>query len=273
MDRPSPRRGLQLPREHGAWMMLYAPLIIGLFAYRVEPLIAVLLIIVVSSVFFAQNALGLQLRGRGGSTNRAWLAGFGVTAAAAGAVLVPGCGLWQLLPLSLPAMPLFIWQAWQRRATRRQIDHSTANEIATVAVMALGASAAYLAGNNSWTWAVGLPWIVFTLYFSGSVLYVKMRVHDARSAVETQQRWRQGLACGLFHLGLGVLSVGLIAGSWPNPAFGVFCAVATTPAMTRALIAWRRLDGSVPSLRRIGVQELLSASWFSGWIGVALAGT
>jgi len=228
---------------------------------------------VVSSVFFAQNALGLQLRGRGGTANRAWLAGFGVTAAAAGAALVLGCGLWQLLPLALPAMLLFIWQAWQRRTTRRQIDHSTANEIATAAVMALGASAAHLAANRPWAPAVGLPWVVFGLYFSGSVLYVKMRVHDVRSAAETQQRWRQGLACDLFHIGLGVLGVGLIAGSWRNPVFGVLCAAAMTPAVARALIAWRRLDVSLPSLRRIGVQELLSASSFSGCIGVALSGT
>ena len=260
-----------MPREHGAWMMLYAPLATGLLVYRVEPPVAALLIVVVSCVFFGQNALGLRLRGRGGPTNDRWLAGFAVAGVAAATGLLLGLGLWRLLPLAAPAALLFAWQAWQRRATRRQIDHSTVNEVATAAVMALGASAAYLAAGHPWMPAIGLPWAAFALYFSGSVFYVKMRVHDARSSAAPDERWRQGVICGLFHAGLGLVVACLFAAGWPNPQFGLFAGIALIPAIARAWIAWRRLDGRLPSLQRIGVLEFLFATWFSCWLGMALA--
>lgn len=262
---------MPLPREHGAWMMLYAPLVTCLAAYRVAPLPAALLIVVVTSVFFSQNALGLHLRRRGGPANTRWLAAFIVAGAAAGAGLLVGCGLWRLLPLGGPAALLFVWQAWQRRQTRRQIDHSTINEVATVAVMALGATAAFLAAGRGWMPEAGLPWAAFTLYFCGSVFYVKMRVHDARSG-DDRDRWRQGMVCGLFHVGLGVLTVGLATRARPGLHFALLAGVAGAPAVIRACIAWNRLDGSLPSLRRIGIWEVAFATWFSVWIGVALTG-
>jgi hypothetical protein len=251
-------------------MMLYAPLVTCLVAYRVSLLPAALLILVMTSVFFAQNALGLQLRGRGGPGNTRWLAAFAAAGSAAGVGLLVGHDLLLLLPLGVPAALLFAWQAWQRRQTRRQIDHSTINELATVAVMALGATAAFLASDHGWMPAAALPWAAFTLYFCGSVLYVKMRVRNARAG-DNSDRWRQGMACGLFHIVLGVLIVGLATGEWPGLHFTVLGGVAAAPAIIRACIAWYRLDGSLPSLRRIGVVEAAFSTWFSVWIGVALA--
>ena len=251
-------------------MMLYAPLVTSLAAYRVAPPISALLILVVTSVFFAQNALGLHLRGRGGPANTRWLTAFTLAGAAAGTGLLVGYEHWRLLPLGVPAVLLFARQAWQRRQTRRQIDHSTVNEAATAAVMALGATAAFLAAGRDWGPAAALSWAAFTLYFSGSVLYVKMRVHDARSA-DDRHRWRHGAVCGLFHLGLGVLALGLATGAGPGLHFAVLGGVAAAPAIIRACLAWYQLDGSLPSLRRIGFMEVAFSTWFSVWIGVALA--
>ncbi|MBQ36568.1 MAG: hypothetical protein CME04_09270 [Gemmatimonadaceae bacterium] len=253
-------------------MMLYAPLLTGLLAYRVTPLPAALLATVATALFFAQNALGLQLRGRAGPDNTRWLTGFVIVGSAAGAGLLFGYGLWRLLPLAAPAALLFAWQAWQRRQTRRQIDHSTANELVTAAVMALGASAAHLAAGHPWTAAAAVPWVAFALYFGGSVLYVKMRVRDARSGGDTQARWRHGLACALFHGGLGITTAGLALTCWPGSHFGALAGVATGPAILRALFAWLRLDGTMPSLQRIGVLEVVFASWFSLWLAAALVG-
>ncbi len=258
----TPRKGPPLPREHGAWMMLYAPLVTGLVAFRVEPLVATLLIGVVTAVFFGQNALGLWLRGRGAAGNLAWLVSFALVGTAAGAALLFHLGLWRLLPLALPALLLFIWQAWQRRATRRQIDHSTTNEAVTASVMALGAAAAGLAAGRA-PEAAALAAAAFACYFVGSVLYVKMRVADARSGGASH---RSALLCGLYHAAAGVVC--LLWAFVASPAEWV--CVAAAPAIGRAWIGWARLDGSMPSLRRLGVAELVYATWFSLWMGVAL---
>ena len=71
--RPAPRRGIPLPREHGAWVMLYAPLLTGLVVYNIHPLMCLLLIAMATAVFFAQNALGLLLRERGDAQTWWWL--------------------------------------------------------------------------------------------------------------------------------------------------------------------------------------------------------
>ena len=243
-------------------MMLYAPLVTGLLAFRVEPFVAALLFCVVTAVFFGQNALGLWLRGRGAAGNLAWLVGFALVGTAAGVTLLFHPGLWRLLPLALPALLLFIWQAWQRRATRRQIDHSTTNETATASVMALGAAAAALAAGRPLETAA-LAAAAFACYFVGSVFYVKMRVADARSGGASRG---SALVCGLFHAAVGVVCLlwALVA----SPG-GLAC-VAAAPAIGRAWIGWFRLDGSMPSLRRLGVAELVYATWFSLWMGVAL---
>ncbi len=253
---------MPLPREHGAWMMLYAPLVTGLVAFSVPPLPAVLLLLAVSAVFFAQNALGLHLRRRGGPGNLAWLLAFLVAGVAAGALLLLHLQMWHLLPLAAPAALLFGWQAWQRRRTHRQIDHSTANEAATAAVMALGASAAALAAGRSVS-AAAIAWLVFAVYFVGSVLYVKMRVSDARAPDTSGTSAR---ICGLFHA-LAAAACGLWA--WLL-APGVLACLAVAPAVGRAWVAWFRLDGSMPSLQRLGVAELVFATWFSLWMGATL---
>lgn len=88
--RPAPRRGIPLPREHGAWVMLYAPLLTGLVVYNIHPLMCLLLIAMATAVFFAQNALGLLLRERGDAQTWWWLG-------AAGLIVVAGAGVLQLL--------------------------------------------------------------------------------------------------------------------------------------------------------------------------------
>ncbi|MBV9852624.1 MAG: YwiC-like family protein [Armatimonadetes bacterium] len=58
-----------LPREHGAWVVLYAPLVITLVAYPpADREQALLLTPAVTGLFLGRNALGLLHRARlGGS--------------------------------------------------------------------------------------------------------------------------------------------------------------------------------------------------------------
>ena len=136
--RPAPRRGIPLPREHGAWVMLYAPLLTGLVVYNIHPLMCLL------------------LRECGDAQTWWWLGGCGL-------IVVAGAGVLQLLGhgrvlwLTVPAVALLGWQAIRRRGTRRQIDHSLLNEMLTVPVLGLGAPAAQIVASESVTHHALLP--------------------------------------------------------------------------------------------------------------------
>ncbi len=117
---------LPLPREHGAWMMLYTPFAIGAavsYPSPAGPLTT--LLFACTSAYFAQNALGLLLRGRGGHSVLPWLVAFSLVLAASVAILIGVHGTHDLLWFGPLATALFAWQAWQRHRTGRQIDRST----------------------------------------------------------------------------------------------------------------------------------------------------
>ena len=64
-----------IPHEHGAWVILYAPLVLGFGASGVfAPVRWLLLIIAVTGLFLAREAAGLILRGRGKAGTGLWLA-------------------------------------------------------------------------------------------------------------------------------------------------------------------------------------------------------
>lgn len=237
--------------------MLYAPLVTGLVVYPVPALSAALLLALTTGLFFAQNAWGLVLRGRAGERGLTWLIVYGATAGATGFVLLLVQGLWRLLPLAVPAAALLGLQAWQRRATRRQIDHSTINEMLSATVMASGATAAYLAAGYAWGPGALAPWLAFALYFGGTVLYVKMRVSALRQGHVMPG---SGAICLSWHVALLITALFL---------FGLTGGVAAGPALLRAALGWWRPRQI--SLRRLGVTEMVHAAWFCVWVGVSLS--
>ena len=78
-----------LPREHGAWMMLYTPFAVGAavsYPMPIGPLLS--LLVAYTSAYFAQNALGLLLRGRGGRNVGVWLAVFALAMTTSVGILI-----------------------------------------------------------------------------------------------------------------------------------------------------------------------------------------
>lgn len=254
-------------------MMLYAPLVTGLLAYPVSLLTAALLVAAATAAFFAQNAAGLALRDRAAPGMWPWLAAYVGAGLAALAGLTLGLRQWHLLWLAAPGLALFAWQAHQKRATRRQVDRSLANELATAAVLSLGASAAHAAAAGALRPGAVVPWATFAIYFGGTVLYVKMRVDASRlrAASPWGRRWQAGGACLVYHGLLAVLAALAVERTWPAPV-AAWLAAGYAPAVLRAAFAWARLGGGAPPLRRIGLGEVGYAVWFSALAGIGLAG-
>src|SRR5690242_7076943 len=71
LDRPP------IPHEHGAWVILYAPLVLGFCAaHTVNPVLWLVLTLAVTGLFLAREAAGLLLRRRGKVGSSIWLCAY-----------------------------------------------------------------------------------------------------------------------------------------------------------------------------------------------------
>lgn len=174
-------RHIAVPAEHGAWVFLFSPLIIGLATGGVKPA-SLLLVAAVLLAFMVRQPLIIAVKSYSGRRSKSelpgvffWLLAYGIPALLfTTALVVLGHG--QILWLVLPAAPVFAWHLWlvSRRAERRQMWV----EIAASGVLALSAPAAYWVGRGAvdptgwWLW--GLSW----LQAAGTIIYAYLRLEQ-----------------------------------------------------------------------------------------------
>ncbi len=255
MDRPP------LPREHGAWMMLYTPFAIGAamtYPSPVGPLLA--LLFACTSAYFAQNALGLLLRGRGGHNVLPWLVTFLLVLAASVSILIVAHGAYGLLWFGPPAAGLFAWQAWQRHRTGRQIDRSTSVELATVGVLAFAAPATIIVAEGSWSGMAFAVWGACALFFGSSVFYVKMVVGATHDGETVAWRTRAGRVLMVYHL--CVVAAVAVAASVVDGTTAILLACAYAPVVARSAYSLIAPPATRLNLKRIGVAEIIYSLWF-----------
>jgi hypothetical protein len=210
-------RHIALPNEHGAWVFLFSPLLIGLFAggFRPESL---LLVLAVLSAFLVRQPVTMAVKVAAGRrprrelTNIAfWLSAYGLAGLAAFAGLV-AAGHGYLAWLALPAVPVFAWHLWLvgRRAERRQM----LVEMVASGVLALGAPAAYWVGRGQVDAAGWLLWGLVWLQVAGTILYAYLRLEQR--ALDHRPVWRESVTLArpalIYNTALFLLVVSLAAG-------------------------------------------------------------
>ncbi|MCX7445730.1 YwiC-like family protein [Corynebacterium sp. P7003] len=158
-----------IPDQHGAWVMVIVPLIVGVLLARPAP-VHVPLAVAWFVGYFAFFAGGLWLKARGPRKRRyvAPLVTYGVICAVAALVVV------MMRPTILvfgavfgPLVAVAVWEAWRRRPRSLLSGESTV--LASCAMIPVTA------------WAAGDPmtvrlWVataVIALYFCGTIPYVK----------------------------------------------------------------------------------------------------
>ena len=256
-----------IPHEHGAWMMLYAPLAIGLIAFRPVPLWPALwLVLAVTGAFMAQNAVGLLLRRRVSPGAGFWLAVYAGVCALSGGCLLLGYGLMELLWLGIPPLLLFGGQAWLRRSANWRLNRSQFGEIAAIGVFALTGPAAHIVARGELAEPAWAVWGSCVFFFTSSVFYVRMRVEGTRfkEGLGLKERWQAGRGLVVYHLSLGIALIfwmgkGEVGSSLP-------IAIAFVPALIRGLGGFVRLSNQLPSLKRIGLLEIAYSLWFCLWL-------
>ena len=158
------RRHIALPGEHGSWVFILSPLLIGLFAGGRWVAGSLYLILAAMAAFLIRHPVTIAVKAYSGRRSKRdlpaawfWISLYGLIGLAAFALLTAQ-GFGYLLILALPGIPVFIWHLYlvSKRAERGQAGV----EVVASGVLALAAPAAFWVG-------VGQPdpsgWWLFAL--------------------------------------------------------------------------------------------------------------
>jgi len=160
-----------MPREHGSWAVLAAPILVGLAAAGGGPAGAVAAFAAAAlGAFLIRTPLQSLLSAQPAPGAALWLAGYAALAAAGALPLFFSYARWGLLGFAVPAA---ILMAMNLRANQKRQTFSFANEIFSILGLCLGAPAAFYAAGGSLPVEAWLAWGLSALYFLGPIFDVK----------------------------------------------------------------------------------------------------
>lgn len=259
------RRHIALPTDHGSWVFLFSPLLIGLFAGNNWATGTPFLIIGAVAAFLIRQPITIAVKVYSDRRSKSdlpaawfWISAYAVIGILAVAALA-WLGLSYLIILAIPGIPVFAWHLWlvSRRSERRQAGI----EIVATGVLSLAAPAAYWVGvghmeSMGW-WLALLTW----LQSAASIVYAYLRLAQRELKVDPAlpERFsmaRRALAYTTFNLALTIiLSLVQILPTWLFLPF---------------LIQWlETLYGSLyrPAIRlkptTIGIRQLVVSTIFT----------
>ena len=176
------KRHVALPSDHGSWVFLFSPLLIGLFAGGNWSLASLYLIIASLAAFLIRQPTSMVVKVYSGRRSKRdlpaawfWIAVHGFIALLALVGLISH-GYAYLLVLAVPGVPVFAWHLYlvSRRAERRQLGV----EIVGSGVLALAAPAGYWVGVGS---AEPTGWLLLALTWlqsAASIVYAYLRLEQ-----------------------------------------------------------------------------------------------
>ncbi len=191
-------RTIAIPQDHGSWVFLLSPLVIGLFAGGCFTPASLFLVIASLAAFMSRQPVTVAVKAYSGRRPRSdlpaarfWITVYGVIALAALTGLVLQ-GFWDILFLAVPGLPVFAWHLYlvSRRTERRQAGV----EILATGVLSLAAPAAYWIGRGEYDplgWAL---WLLTWLQSAASIVHAYMRL-EQRVLPEVPpraERWKMG---------------------------------------------------------------------------------
>lgn len=257
-----------MPHEHGAWVMLYVPMVIGFAVSGGAPFLpSFLLFLAVSGAFLAREPADLLIRGRGKEGTAFWLVVYAAATVAATVPLVFAYGRTALLVVGGIAGVLFgihaVMLSWP---SRRRLDRSQSGEVLAVTGLTLSAPAAYAVATGLFDGQAVCVWVVSMLYFASSIFFVKMLLGGVKHKGEITPgvRLRIGRWNIAYHLALVAVLI------WLAPRAGDvgmwLIGLAYAPIILRAFVWNARVSRRLPNLRHIGYMEMGYATWFLGFI-------
>ena len=252
------KKHIIIPQDHGSWVFILSPLLVGIFAGGRFTSNSLNLTIAALAAFMLRQPTTTLIkiysnrRSRDElSAARFWFVFYAaITLLALTGLILNGFDF--LLYLAVPGALVFAWHLWlvSKRAERRQVNV----EILATGVLSLAAPAAFWVGigkydSTGW-WLWGLVW----LQTAASIVYAYLRL-EQRDQVRGKERsglWKMGWHAALytsFNLA-SVLILGLVA-VLPSLLFIPYLVqwIETMWGITHPAIGWK------PT--RIGVRQLI----------------
>lgn len=193
------RKQIFLPQDHGSWVFIFSPLLIGFFAGKRFGVESFYLVIAALAAFLLRQPITMAIKAWSGRRPKAdlpaaffWCAVYGMI------VLIALFGLVRadfgyLLYLAVPGVPVFAWHLWlvSKREERRQINV----EIIAIGVLALAAPAAYWVGIGRYDPLGWWLWILIWLQNAASIVYAYLRLEqrDLTHVPARSELWKMGL--------------------------------------------------------------------------------
>ena len=261
------KKQIALPQDHGSWVFIFSPLLIGIFAGGNFSSATFYLILAAMSAFLIRQPMTVIVKAYSGRRPKSYLAAarfwvliYGSIAALAllGLILQHFSFL---LILAIPGVPVFAWHLWlvSKRAERKQAGI----EVIATGVLSLVGPAAYWVGVGRYD---PLGWWLFLwawLQSAASIVYAYLRLEqrelkqDQAAVMSGSEKWALGKRAFLytsFNLGASLI---LGWANWIPPfIFIPFLAqwLETIWGITHPAAGWKPV--------RIGVrQTIISLLW------------
>ena len=176
------RKQIFLPQDHGSWVFILSPLLVGLFAGGRFTLASLSLVLAATAAFLIRQPITIAVKAYSGRraksdlpAARFWIALYGLIVMVALTGLIRA-GLAYLLLLAVPGAPVFAWHLWlvSRREERRQVNV----EIIATGVLSLAAPAAYWVGLGRFDSAGWWLWILVWFQTAASIVYAYLRLEQ-----------------------------------------------------------------------------------------------
>ncbi len=265
------RKHIALPQDHGSWVFLLSPLLIGLFAGGNWSTATVFLILGAFAAFLIRQPVTILTKAYSGRRAKRdlpaawfWIVAYGLLGLLAlTGLLLQGFGY--LLYLAVPGVPVFAWHLYlvSRRQERRQMGV----ELVGTGVLSLAAPAAYWVAREQpdpvgW-WLFALTW--FQSAASIVYAYLRLEQRDWEAVPPTGERLRMGaraLAYTSFNL-LGVLGLSL-AGLLPPFIFLPYALqwAETLHGVLRPAVGYKP---TTIGFRQLGVSSLFTLLFILAW--------
>ena len=265
------RRSIAWPNDHGSWVFLLSPLIIGLVAGGRWTTPATYLLVAALSGFLVRQPTTIAVKVLTGRRSRDDLpAAFFWTAfySLLGGLHVAGLvirGFGYLLYLAIPGVAVYIW--YLSLVARRQERKQVLMEVLAAGVLALTAPAALWVGLGKPAPVGWLLWLLTWAQSAASIIHVHLRL--------TQRGWQQVperralITYGLPALTISTLNLLLVGGLGADGKVAAFLAVAYLPQWLESILGtFRPAIGLKPTsvgLRQLGVSALFTLLFVVFW--------
>jgi len=262
-----------LPREHGAWVMLAVPLLLGnILAPSWHPR-SLLLILAVFSGFLARHPLSylIKTRSRKRASRRKhqhtqWFLIYTSFSMLAGGILLL---VYRLDGILVFALVMLLCLALDMLYVSLRKSMSVQAESIGVFGLALCAPMSMYVASGQVSMEGFLLGMLVALYFVGSILYIRLKARRQPRMPAPTEFWPRCLAASdalLYHLVAFVFVVAFAVTGW----LPLWTPVAFLPVTLKAIwggLSWQ--DKQSLSLKKLGMIECIHAVLFCGLVYVA----